>query len=62
GLGGRDIGPAEFYRIVEETTAAAGDGKTPPPRLLYAQAELSEMRKLQAIAHIERTEEVTSHE
>ncbi|MBT3701123.1 MAG: pyruvate synthase, partial [Alphaproteobacteria bacterium] len=30
GLGGRDIGPAEFYRIVEETTAAAGDGKTPP--------------------------------
>lgn len=52
GLGGRDIGPGEFYRIVEETEAAVASNETPPPRLLYTEAEMSEMRKLQAIAHV----------
>ncbi len=62
GLGGRDIAPAEFYRIAEETERAAVSGKAPPPRLLYTDTELREMRKLQAIAHVEFSEEVAGHE
>jgi len=31
-------------------------GKTPVPRLLYTRNELREMRKLQAIARVERDE------
>jgi pyruvate ferredoxin oxidoreductase alpha subunit len=31
-------------------------GHTPPPRLLYTKNELREMRKLQAVAHVERSE------
>ncbi len=62
GLGGRDIAPSEFYRIAEETEQAASTGVKPPPTLLYTDAELREMRKLQAIAHVEGVEEVASHE
>jgi pyruvate ferredoxin oxidoreductase alpha subunit len=54
GLGGRDISAEEFYEIAALTRAAADSGRTPPPRLLYTEDELREVRKLQAIAHAER--------
>jgi len=53
GLGGRDIAPEEFYEIVSVTDAAAQSGETPPPRLLYTERELREMRKLETIAETE---------
>lgn len=53
GLGGRDIAPEEFFEIVSVTEAAARSGETPPPRLLYTERELREMRKLQTIAEAE---------
>ncbi|MDH3727683.1 MAG: hypothetical protein OER77_09140 [Myxococcales bacterium] len=56
GLGGRDISPEELYEIAAETRKAAEDGRTPPPRLLYTRDELREIRKLQAIAEVERNE------
>ncbi len=56
GLGGRDIAPEEFFEIAAVTGRAAETGEVPAPRLLYTQNELTEMRKLQAIAHIERLE------
>jgi len=56
GLGGRDIGPEEFYEIVAVTGRAADTGQTPPPRLLYTEPELREIRKLQAVAMVEREE------
>jgi pyruvate ferredoxin oxidoreductase alpha subunit len=54
GLGGRDITPEEFYEIATITRQAAQTGQAPPPRLLYTEAELREMRKLQTIAQVER--------
>jgi pyruvate ferredoxin oxidoreductase alpha subunit len=56
GLGGRDISAEEFYEIAAILQDAAKKNKTPPPRLLYTAAELRAMRKLQAIAHVERQE------
>jgi pyruvate ferredoxin oxidoreductase alpha subunit len=56
GLGGRDISAEEFYEIAQTLRTAADTGHTPPPRLLYTKNELMEMRKLQAIAHVEREE------
>jgi pyruvate ferredoxin oxidoreductase alpha subunit len=56
GLGGRDIGAEEFYEMIAVTRAAHEQGQTPEPRLLYTADELREMRKLQAIAHVGRTE------
>ncbi|GEM_PF-7072025 len=53
GLGGRDISPEEFYEIATITKKAIQDAKPLPPKLLYTQDELSEIRKLQAIAHNE---------
>ncbi|MDP6346539.1 MAG: pyruvate synthase [Alphaproteobacteria bacterium] len=58
GLGGRDITAEEFFEIAGQTARAAESGQVPPPRLLYTLHELAEMRKLQAIAHVERQEEV----
>jgi pyruvate ferredoxin oxidoreductase alpha subunit len=55
-LGGRDITPEEFFEIARELQQASDTGTTPPPRLLYTQHELREVRKLQAIAHVERRE------
>jgi len=55
GLGGRDIQPSEFYAMTEVTRDAAAAGEPPAPRLMYTEAELREMRKLQGIAHVERT-------
>ena len=56
GLGGRDISLEEFYEIATVTREAAEQGVTPPPRLLYTQAEYREIKKLQAIAQAERHE------
>lgn len=50
GLGGRDIRAEEFYEMESITDKAVSDGRTPPPRLLYTEQELAEVRKLQAIA------------
>jgi len=56
GLGGRDISAEEFYEMVAVAERAIASGKTPPPRLLFTEDELRELRKLQAIAHVEREE------
>jgi pyruvate ferredoxin oxidoreductase alpha subunit len=56
GLGGRDISAEEFYEIAQTLRTAVETGHTPPPRLLYTQNELREMRKLQAVALVEREE------
>jgi pyruvate ferredoxin oxidoreductase alpha subunit len=59
GLGGRDISDGEFDAIVEVARKAAADGAAPPPRLLYTESELREVRKLQHVAHAERDELAT---
>jgi len=56
GLGGRDISQEEFFEIANVTRQAVSDQQTPPPRLLYTEQELREMRKLQAVARVERDE------
>ena len=56
GLGGRDISQQEFFEMINEIKQACDKGESPPPRLLYTQSELTEMRKLQAIAHAEHAE------
>ena len=56
GLGGRDITAEEFFQMAEVTCSAVDSGKTPPPRLLYNRDELRQIRKLQAVAHVERQE------
>jgi pyruvate ferredoxin oxidoreductase alpha subunit len=56
GLGGRDISDEEFFEIAEVTRKAADSGITPPTRLLYKVDELRQIRKLQAVAHVEREE------
>jgi pyruvate ferredoxin oxidoreductase alpha subunit len=50
GLGGRDIPPEEFYQMAEATRVAAETGQTPPPRLLFTEGELEQVRQAQAIA------------
>ena len=52
GLGGRDIGPEEFFEMAAVTRKAVDEGRTPPPRLLYTEGELREVRTLQKIAGI----------
>ncbi len=54
GLGGRDIAPEELFEIARTMKDAFEQQITPPPRLLYTEQELREMRKLQAIAAAER--------
>lgn len=54
GLGGRDISPEEFFEMASHLEEAAKEGKAPPARLLYTEGELKEVRKLQAIAEVER--------
>jgi pyruvate ferredoxin oxidoreductase alpha subunit len=56
GLGGREIAPEEFYEIARVTLEAVATGEIPPPRLLYTETELRELRKLQAVAAAERAE------
>ncbi len=57
GLGGRDISSAELFEIAAVTRQAASSGLVPPPRLLFTEGELREVRKLQAIAAAERAPE-----
>ena len=57
GLGGRDIVYAEYAELAGEALTATESGETPPPRLLYTENELREMRKMQAIAAVESLEE-----
>ena len=54
GLGGRDIGADEFAEMAAVTARAGETGEVPPPRLLYSETELRQIRKLQAIAAVER--------
>ena len=54
GLGGRDISAEEFYEMANVLKEAAEDGEAPAPRMLYTEDELSQQRKLQAVAHVER--------
>ena len=56
GLGGRDISTEEFFEMVNVIHRAYQEDMTPPPRLLYTDEELREIRKLQTIANIERNE------
>ncbi len=56
GLGGRDIADEEFFEIAAVVQEAIEKGETPSPRLLYTESELREVRKLQAIAHVEHEE------
>jgi len=56
GLGGRDLPAEELYAIADAAKQAADDGITPAPRLVYTQAELREVRRLQAIATAERND------
>ncbi len=56
GLGGRDISQEEFFEIAGELRGAHTRGSAPAPRLLYTAEELRELRKLQAIAAVEREE------
>ncbi len=56
GLGGRNISQPEFFAIADELLQAHESGESPPPRMLYTEAELTEIRKLQAIAQAEHAE------
>jgi pyruvate ferredoxin oxidoreductase alpha subunit len=56
GLGGRDVGADELCAMAEEARGAAERGSAPPPRLLFTEPELRELRKLQGIALSERQE------
>ncbi len=56
GLGGRDISQQEFFAMIDELEQACDSGMRPAPRLLYTAEELTELRKLQAIARAEHAE------
>ena len=56
GLGGRDISQQEFFEMINELKQACDKGETLRPRLLYTQNELTEIRKLQAIAQAEHVD------
>lgn len=56
GLGGRDISQEEFFLMTEVLIDAVKTGVTPPPRLLYTENEFKELKKLRAIAQVERNE------
>ena len=62
GLGGRDIAMEEFFQITADVAAAVAAGTNPAPRLLYTQNELTDMRKMQAVAHVEATGVITGEE
>ncbi|MBC8338918.1 MAG: pyruvate synthase [Alphaproteobacteria bacterium] len=56
GLGGRDISEGEFLEMAAIAAKAGETGDVPPPRMLYSQSELRQMRKFQAIAAVEGAE------
>jgi pyruvate ferredoxin oxidoreductase alpha subunit len=61
GLGGRDISQEEFFRISEILIDAVKTGEAPKPRLLYTDNEFKELKKLRAIAQVERNELVSDN-
>ena len=61
-LRGRDIAIEEFFQITEDVAAATASGSNPAPRLLYTESELKDMRKMQAMAHAEATENTSGKE
>ena len=56
GLGGRDIASEEFFEIAKSLKQAVDSGAMPAPRLIYTADELRQIRKLQAIAQVERNQ------
>ena len=56
GLGGRDISSEEFFEMAKEVRNGVENNQTLVPRLLYTETELREVRKLQAVAHVEQQE------
>jgi len=56
GLGGRDISQTEFFQMAEILMDGVKTGITPPPKLLYTENEFKELKKLRAIAQVERQE------
>jgi pyruvate ferredoxin oxidoreductase alpha subunit len=56
GLGGRDISQQEFFQMAEILIDAVKTGQTPAPKLLYTEHEFKELKKLRAIAQVERQE------
>ena len=50
GLGGRDIKEEELYEIAAVLKQAVASGTPPPPRLLYTEEEMREIRASQTIA------------
>lgn len=57
GLGGRDISPEEFCEMTRVTLKAVEEKQSPPPRLLYTEKEWRAMKKLQAIAFHQDSED-----
>lgn len=62
GLGGRDISPEEFFEIAKQLKQATETNEILAPRLLYTIDELRQIRKLQAIAHVERNTLNSNHQ
>lgn len=56
GLGGRDIAAGELDAMAAALESAAASGMAPKPRLLFTAHELREVRKMQAVAAVERHE------
>ena len=54
-LGGRDIARDEFFAMARTAKEAVESGIAPAPRLLFKARELREVRRLQAIASVERS-------
>jgi pyruvate ferredoxin oxidoreductase alpha subunit len=54
-LGGRDIARDEFFAMARTAQEAVESGIAPSPRLLFKARELREVRRLQAIAAVERS-------
>ncbi len=54
GLGGRDIADDEFAAMLTSLDRAVREGTPPEPRLMFTENELREVRKMQAIAAVER--------
>ncbi len=50
GLGGKEIGEAEFRRIVHDLRTAAATGEVPAPRLLFTEAEAAQVGALLRLA------------
>jgi pyruvate ferredoxin oxidoreductase alpha subunit len=50
GLGGKDLGDAEFDQILEDLQRSAATGQVPPPRLLYTDREDAQMSAFLEVA------------